>query len=56
MEAAVSFAHARGLAIAFEVMLTDRAAIRLYERFGAQHVADVTHEYGDGLKGPAAVP
>jgi ribosomal protein S18 acetylase RimI-like enzyme len=55
MEAAVDFARTRGLAIAFDVMLKDRAAIRLYERLGAQRVADLTHQYGDGLTEPAAV-
>jgi GNAT superfamily N-acetyltransferase len=55
MEAAVNFARTRGLAIAFDVMLKDRAAIRLYERLGAQRIADLTHQYGDGLTEPAAV-
>ncbi|MBE1876161.1 acetyltransferase [Myceligenerans pegani] len=55
MEAAVEFARSRGLAIAFDVMLKDRAAIRLYERLGAQHITDLTHHYGDGLTEPAAV-
>lgn len=55
METAVGFAHARGLAIAFDVMLKDRAAIRLYERLGAQRVADLTHQYGDGQTEPAAI-
>lgn len=55
MEAAVDFARTRGLAIAFDVMLKDHAAIRLYERLGAQRVADPTHHYGDGPTEPAAV-
>jgi GNAT superfamily N-acetyltransferase len=55
MEAAVDFARSRGLAIAFDVMLKDRAAIRLYEHLGAERVADLTHHYGDGLTEPAAV-
>ena len=55
MEAAVDFARTRGLAIAFDVMLKDRAAIRLYERLGAVHIATLTHHYGDGLTEPAAV-
>jgi GNAT superfamily N-acetyltransferase len=55
MEAALEFARTRGLAIAFDVMLKDRAAIRLYERLGAQHIADLTHHFGDGLTEPAAV-
>lgn len=55
MEAAVDFARTRGLDIAFDVMRKDRAAIRLYERLGAVHIADLTHRYGDGLTEPAAV-
>ena len=55
MEAATRFAQAQGLAIAFDVMLKDRAAIRLYERLGAQRIADLKHQYGDGLTEPAAV-
>ena len=55
MEAAVGFAQTRGLAIAFDVMLKDRAAIRLYEHVGAQRVADLTHRYGEGLTEPAAI-
>lgn len=55
MEAAVDFARTRGFAIAFDVMIKDRAAIRLYERLGAQRIADLTHQYGDGLGEPAAI-
>lgn len=55
MEAAVGFAHARGLVVAFDVMLKDRAAIRLYERLGAVRIANLTHQYGNGLTEPAAV-
>lgn len=55
MEAATTYAKGRGLAIAFDVMLKDRAAIRLYERLGAQRIATLTHHYGDGLTEPAAV-
>jgi GNAT superfamily N-acetyltransferase len=55
MEAAVQFAQTQGLAIAFDVMLKDRSAIRLYERLGAERVTDLTHHYGDGLTEPAAV-
>ncbi|MFI9488060.1 GNAT family N-acetyltransferase [Promicromonospora sp. NPDC052451] len=55
MEAVFGFARARGLAIAFDVMLKDQAAIRLYERLGAVRIADLTHHYGDGLNEPAAV-
>lgn len=55
MEAAVEFSRARGLAVAFDVMLKDRAAIRLYERLGARRAADIVHNYGDGLTEPAAI-
>jgi ribosomal protein S18 acetylase RimI-like enzyme len=55
MEAALDLARARGLAIAFDVMLKDRSAIRMYERLGAQRVAELAHRYGDGKTEPAAV-
>lgn len=55
METAVDYARARGLGIAFDVMLKDRAAIRLYERLGAERVADLTHHYGQDRPERAAV-
>lgn len=55
MRTAVDSARARGLVVAFDVMLKDEAAIRLYQRLGAQHLANLTHHYGDGLEEPAAV-
>ena len=55
MKAATSFARSRGLAVAFDVMLKDRAAIRLYERLGAHRIATMNHRYGNGLFEPAAV-
>lgn len=55
MEAAFEFARTRGLDVAFDVMLKDQAAIRLYERLGAQRIANLTHQYGDGFTEPAAV-
>lgn len=55
MEAAVKLAQTRSLTIAFDVMLKDRAAIRLYERLGAVHVATLAHRYGDGLTEPVVV-
>ncbi|WP_423462939.1 GNAT family N-acetyltransferase [Promicromonospora sp. MS192] len=55
MEAALDYARTRGLAIAFDVMLKDQAAIRLYERLGAVRIADVTHRYGNGSAEPASV-
>ncbi|GAB3172344.1 hypothetical protein GCM10027059_41880 [Myceligenerans halotolerans] len=55
MRTALDYARAQGLAIAFDVMLKDHAAIRLYLSLGAQHIVDLTHHYGDGLTEPAAV-
>ncbi|MBO0609441.1 GNAT family N-acetyltransferase [Myceligenerans salitolerans] len=55
MEAATDFARTHGLAIAFDVMTKDSAAIRLYERLGAVRLADITHHFGNGLTEPAAV-
>lgn len=55
MEVAFEFARTRGLDVAFDVMLKDQAAIRLYERLGAQRIAGLTHRYGDGFTEPAAV-
>ena len=45
----------RGLAIALDVVLKDRAAIRLYERLGAERISDINHRYGDGLTAAGAV-
>jgi GNAT superfamily N-acetyltransferase len=55
MEAALDFARALGFAVALDVMLKDRAAIKLYERLGAKRISDVTHQYGDGLTEVGAV-
>jgi ribosomal protein S18 acetylase RimI-like enzyme len=55
MEAALDFARSQNLSVAFEVMLKDEAAIRLYERLGAERIATLTHAYGDGAGEPAAV-
>jgi GNAT superfamily N-acetyltransferase len=55
METARDFARSRGFAIALDVMLKDRAAIRLYERLGAERITDINHRYGDGLTEPGAV-
>ncbi|MFD6139090.1 GNAT family N-acetyltransferase [Promicromonospora sp. NPDC060271] len=55
METAVDFARSRGLAVAFDVMLKDRAAIRLYERLGFAPIAEISHHYGDGNTEAAAV-
>lgn len=55
METAVRHAHNLDLSVSFDVMVKDQAAIRLYERLGAHHIADVEHRYGNGLVEPAAV-
>lgn len=49
METARDFARSHGFAVALDVMLKDRAAIRLYERLGAERISDINHRYGDGL-------
>jgi hypothetical protein len=41
--------------MAFDVMLKDRDAIRLYEAIGCQRLGTITHEHGDGQFEPAAV-
>lgn len=55
METAVEFAQARGLAIAFNVMLKDRAATHLYERLRAHSLRELAHHHGSGPVEPAAV-
>lgn len=55
METARDFARSHGLAIALDVVLKDRAAIRLYERLGAERISDVIHRYGDGLTAAGVV-
>jgi GNAT superfamily N-acetyltransferase len=55
MEKAVGFARAHGYRIAFDVMLKDQAAIRLYERLGAEKIAHITHRHGEGQTEPAAI-
>ncbi|WP_419706857.1 N-acetyltransferase family protein [Promicromonospora sp. NFX87] len=55
MKAAVDFAHAEGNPVAFDVMLKDHAAIRLYERLGAERIQVLEHRYGSSLTEPAAV-
>ncbi|MGV9675438.1 GNAT family N-acetyltransferase [Nocardia sp. NPDC003482] len=55
MAAAYNYATSRGLAIAFDVMLKDRDAIRLYEKMGCQRIGTVTHTHSDGQAEPAAV-
>lgn len=53
----IAAAHAaqNGMHIAFDVMLKDVQAIRLYERLGCQRLGAVTHHHSSGLAEPAAV-
>jgi GNAT superfamily N-acetyltransferase len=55
VETARGFAQSHGLAVALDVVLKDRAAIRLYERLGAERIGDINHRYGDGLTEAGAV-
>ncbi|MEU7634396.1 MULTISPECIES: GNAT family N-acetyltransferase [Actinomycetes] len=55
MKTAIEFARARKLAIAFDVMLKDRAAISLYESLGAERVAEIVHRAAPNIEEPAAV-
>lgn len=55
MLAAHTFAGQHGLAMAFDVMLKDRDAIRLYEAVGCERLGVIPHEHGDGQTEPAAV-
>ena len=55
MSAAVDHARAHSLAVAFDVMLKDKAAIRLYERLGAKRIARALHHHGDEFLEPAAI-
>lgn len=49
------YGRKQGLALAFDVMLKDRAAIRLYEAAGCVKIGNLTHRHGDGKSEPAAV-
>lgn len=55
MLAAHNYANEHDLSVAFDVMLKDHAAIRLYEAVGCQRLGTITHEHSDGLTEPAAV-
>ncbi|MER6971131.1 GNAT family N-acetyltransferase [Nocardioides sp. NPDC000445] len=48
-------AENHGLEVAFDVMLKDRAAIRLYEASGCTRIGLIEHHHGDGKMEPAAV-
>jgi ribosomal protein S18 acetylase RimI-like enzyme len=49
------YALAHDLALVFDVMLKDRAAIRLYEALGCRRLGTIDHHHSDGLVEPAAV-
>ncbi|BBZ56050.1 Acetyltransferase (GNAT) family [Mycobacteroides abscessus] len=55
MKAARAFADEHDLAVAFDVMLKDRDAIRLYEKLGYQRLGTVGHEHSGGKAEAAAV-
>ncbi|SHW12946.1 Uncharacterised protein [Mycobacteroides abscessus subsp. abscessus] len=55
MRAARAFADEHDLMVAFDVMLKDRDAIRLYEKLGYQRLGTVAHEHGGGKTEEAAV-
>lgn len=48
-------AESHGLVVAFDVMLKDRAAIRLYEASGCTRIGLIEHHHGGGQVEPAAV-
>lgn len=50
-----NFASDQQLALAFDVMLKDRAAIRLYEASGCQRIGTITHHHSGDQTEPAAV-
>lgn len=55
MRAARAFADEHDLAVAFDVMLKDRDAIRLYEKLGYLRFGTVVHEHSGGRTEEAAV-
>lgn len=55
MLAAYEHARAHDKSVAFDVMLKDQDAIRLYESLGCRLLGEITHHHGDGLEEPAAV-
>ncbi|MGL5826288.1 MAG: GNAT family N-acetyltransferase [Nocardioides sp.] len=55
MRTAMQHARARQLAVAFDVMLKDQAAIRLYEGAGCVRIGTIEHDRGDGSHEAAAV-
>ena len=55
MTTALQYTHAQGLILVFDVMLKDRAAIRLYETLGCLLLDTIDHHHGDGQVERAAV-
>lgn len=55
MLAAHNYATGHNLAMAFDVMLKDRAAIQLYEAAGCKRLGVIEHHHSDGKTEPAAV-
>ncbi|ANO13107.1 GNAT family N-acetyltransferase [Mycobacteroides abscessus] len=55
MRTARAFADEHDLMVAFDVMLKDRDAIRLYEKLGYQRLGTVVHEHSGGKAEEAAV-
>ena len=55
MLAAHSYATGHNLAMAFDVMLKDQAAIQLYEAAGSKRLGVIDHHHSDGKTEPAAV-
>lgn len=55
MRTVFEHADSQGLAVAFDVMLKDHAAIRLYEAAGCVRIGTLSHKHGDGRSEPAAV-
>lgn len=50
MKTAIQYAHTRGLAVAFDVVEKDTAAMSLYEGMGCEQIGTVTHRYsGDTI-------
>ena len=55
MFAALAYACHHEYAMAFDVMLKDVSAIRLYESLGCRRLGTITHHHGEGKSEPAAV-
>ncbi|MGW4343795.1 N-acetyltransferase family protein [Streptomyces sp. NPDC004690] len=48
MKAAMEYAQRSNLRLVLDVMVKDRAAMRLYERLGWSRIGDAKHRYGNG--------